>query len=386
MQNIILLQAPRFIADEMMCRAHWHRGNSLDEHTGIDNRLLAAFPGRRVRLSKLTDVIVSLLNEAMAVKGGIACIWHPSATAQVIRQAIAPIDALNIVEISGNDIITVEKAWSRFNRQHRRVIIPPFYGEFGWLVMNHIRFVHAIEADEKIVCCQTGEQCLYPTATAFITDWQSPIPDSHRCGAGSYYRSEDLPVHQSLMNARFECAYPGYEIIKLNYDCPWHMSDSIKFKPAIESALKKVDIAICPRKREFVPVKNFQHWPMLIDAFRRQNFTVGLTGAKSTSFDFVSEAKAWDHPAGQTAGTVDILNHCRLYIGSDTGVSHLAALMDVPSLIFRLDTEGNPDLTGIMARANKSAFIRLPDSYWHSPEAVLDAALQYLKLSAESTH
>src|SRR5437763_14726795 len=37
----------------------------------------------------------------------------------------------------------------------------PFVGEFGHLIMSHIRLVHFHKASRKIVCCRPGEEVLF---------------------------------------------------------------------------------------------------------------------------------------------------------------------------------------------------------------------------------
>ena len=35
---------------------------------------------------------------------------------------------------------------------HKAVLLP-WLGEFGWMIMQHVRWAHACQADFKIVCC-----------------------------------------------------------------------------------------------------------------------------------------------------------------------------------------------------------------------------------------
>jgi ADP-heptose:LPS heptosyltransferase len=118
---------------------------------------------------------------------------------------------------------------------------------------------------------------------------------------------------------------------------------------------------------------------MLLKAFRSEGVSIGIAGAKNTSAQFAADAVAWDHPDGDTAGTVDLLANCKFYVGNDSGVSHLASMMQVPSLVFRKDYRGGNDLIGVMERANKRFHRRLPNEAWYKPDEVVKAAIDCLE-------
>jgi hypothetical protein len=261
---------------------------------------------------------------------------------------------------------------------NQKAVILPYLGEFGHLVLSHLRFVHWYPAAEKIVCCQPGDECLYPSATEFFYDWTHPIPDQLRCVHGGYGISGSSTAADDDLRPVLSAKYPSLSLIRPQYDCHWHTSDGIKFSPTIIHRLPLVDIALGVRRRQFVTAKNWGHWGSVARSLQGVGLRVGLVGSRETSYDFTADAKAWDHPSGDTAGSVDLMHHCRLYVGTDTGVSHLAALMDVPSLIFRKETIGNADFRNLMERATRAFFCNLPDSSWDRPDEVLGAAIRCL--------
>lgn len=77
----------------------------------------------------------------------------------------------------------------------------------------------------------------------------------------------------------------------------------------------------------------------------------------------------WSKPGGPTAGTVDLLRQCRLYVGSDTGVSHLAAMLDTPMIAFYMGKGKSPNELGVMQRANKRFAVRMDEE--PAPEQLL---------------
>ena len=259
------------------------------------------------------------------------------------------------------------------------VVILPFLGEFGWKIIDFVRYVHWHPAKQKIVCCERGEECLYPSVTGFFYEWKHPHPDNVRCGSGAWAVSGSHAFGDDELRPRLANKYPDHAIVRyIEGECPWHASDLIKFMPhASGSNLNPVDIAIAVRKREFVHLGNYQHWHEMATVFRSLKFTVGLLGHPETSFtDVPSDEQSWNHHVGPTAGAVDMLAHCKFYIGTDTGLSHLAALMDVPSFIFRYGHPGAPNLMGMYKRANQSSVTTLPDECWDRPDEILGAAIK----------
>ena len=260
----------------------------------------------------------------------------------------------------------------------QKVIIPPFFGEFGVMVMEHLRYVHVLQADQKIVCCERGQECLFPSATEFFTDFTNPVEDANRVHHGPFRLRPEYLIAVDEIYKRVVALHPNVPIVKPEYPSRQQACRTIKFKPAAAVALPSVDIAICPRYRQFSTVKNWSHWTETVQALHDYGFTIGIAGTEDTCFSLSADAYAWNHPAGATAGAVDLLAHCRLYLGTDTGVSHLAALMDTPQLVFGYWDENNPNCTNMMQISNRK-FCRVLLEAWDKPEQIITAALAYLR-------
>jgi len=268
------------------------------------------------------------------------------------------------------------RAWD----ESRRAVVLPMYGEFGWLIMTHVRFAHSLAAVEKIICCDRTETCLFPSATDYFCDWENPIDDNDRCGHSGYRHGDRCGPYDVGLIGRLSELYPSHVILRpTHYDCTWHLSDAVKFQPAVRRQLPPVDVVLGVRKRSFVGDKNWTHWDLLVRVLRRCGFTIGLVGAHASSFaDLPADVRAWDHQDGDTAGSIDLLQHCRLYVGSDAGISHLAALVDAPMLVFRRELPGNPDWRGVMERSNKRFFRKLDGAAWFRPDEVVGSVLRCL--------
>lgn len=257
----------------------------------------------------------------------------------------------------------------------------PFWGEFGWEVLRHVRFIHAHPAQKKVVCCERGKECLYPSATSYhLVD--NPIPDNNRTNDGAYHHQPEYAERRASLLEALMTQYQGHQVMdRPPYDCPWHTSDLIRPTLTAKAQLVDVDVAVAARQRHFASEKNWRHWADVIAALRSCGLSVGLTGSPDTTSELEADVKAWDHDGGATAGTVDLLTHCRIFLGTDTGSAHLAALMQTPMIVFRKELAGNPNYTGIMERANKRFCRVLPELAWDWPELVIGAAMLALKNS-----
>lgn len=246
----------------------------------------------------------------------------------------------------------------------RPCLFLPFIGEFGHLVMSHLRLVHFHTATEKIVCCRPGEEALFPSADRFVTDWIDPLPDGVRVASirDHRYTWPDLcarfpdhhPVIAGMMNAESEVFVlrPG---------------ERIPFGgPAVSENLE-IDVALGVRRRRYVPARNWPHWHWLGMAINEIGRSFCVIGGNETSSDV--DGQQW-HTRGDTGGAIATLQRCRLYVGTDSGTSHLAAEVGARMLIFRESATGSRDLTGRMAAINPGRVEIMPASAWSDPESV----------------
>jgi len=268
----------------------------------------------------------------------------------------------------------------------RRVVILPWLGEFGWMIMRHCHYVQWLDAPRKVACCQPGQECLFPSAAECFTDWKNPIPDHSRWegtawgdwGAKDRFYSELTPILQA--------SYPEHEIHAPHYGCQWHMADApgFTFRPRAAHELPAVDVVLGARQRAFDGTRNWKHWPALADTLRDEGLTIGVVGREESTDGSSDEAvHAWDHPDGDTAGSVDLLAHCRLYVGVDSGMTHLASVLSVPTLL--LEAYASHHMIGPAERANKSLFRSLGPEHWETPQVAAGRVLATLQ-EADAWH
>jgi FkbM family methyltransferase len=239
----------------------------------------------------------------------------------------------------------------------------PFIGEFGHEIMSHIRMVHFHKASEKIVCCRPGNEVLYPSADGFFTDWTNPIPDSLIAGTG---RSN--PPDWADIIAQF----PGYRPIgagnltttqELFEVCP---GQRIPFAPPRTGL--QADVLFGVRNRKFCPEKNWPHWKEVAAAVEAAGYTWAVIGDPMTSHAM----EGHEPKSGQDA--VELMQNCRLYVGSDTGSAHLAAAVGCEMIVFREEASGNRDLRPRMVQANPGK-VEILNGVWDKPQTIIEAVL-----------
>lgn len=247
----------------------------------------------------------------------------------------------------------------------------PFCGEFGHLVMTHLRIVHFHKASWKIVCCRPGEQVLFSSAHEYVIDWTDPVPDLKRIGT---MRDHKIPWLE--LAARFPDAVPidagglspSQELHCIN------AAEPIPFAPRLRRL--RPDVVLGVRHRALFPERNWQHWQTLADALTANGLTFATMGDKATSPGLLGQ----QYHTGDldTDAAIESLQNCRLYIGTDTGASHLAATVRCPMAVFRTAKGNSRDLFPQMEQRNPGQVTILPPTAWNDPTEVISAATKYL--------
>lgn len=247
-------------------------------------------------------------------------------------------------------------------------VLLPHQGEFGHLIMGYCRYAWL---HPSIVCIHQGMECLFPNALGFYYEWQIVIAPDKRGGDQSC-KNENWRIREEdrrLLKV-FSGVYPGATIERpsLNEKDKWRLSTT-HFQPVIESVLPACDVVLGIRVRGRDPWRNWTHWDRLIQAFP----SIGIVGIEKKE----GVICAANHPKGATYGSVDLLSTCKIYLGTDTGATHLACLMQVPTYAWRI---GNRSKFGLMKRANPH-FVDGGD-VWDKPETIIDCIK--MKLDATS--
>ena len=254
----------------------------------------------------------------------------------------------------------------------REALFLPFVGEFGHLIMTHMRIVHFSRASRKIVCCKPGQEVLFPSADECVTDWTDPITDRHRVGT---LRDKTLAWPELL--ARFPAAVPvaaGGMTFTQEVHCI-RPDQRIPLRPRLRGLW--TDVVIGTRKRDFAPEKNWPHWPAVARALHAAGYSLAVIGDRATSIDLPYQVY---HSGDLDAdASIELLQNCSLYLGTDSGSAHLAATVGAPMAVLRLVDSRHRDLRPRMEQVNPGRVVSLADDCWDKPQKVIDASLQLLR-------
>ena len=274
----------------------------------------------------------------------------------------------------------------------KTTVFLPNYGDFGPVIHKLIKLVHFFECPKKIICCEKGQESFYPSATSFYTNWENFIEEKYRWGFFTkgkissigqnekygYYKKK---YHEECERIKSDLGndFNYIHLWPFNIDKVFEKYDELfKFKlfPRTVNNIK-VDVAISPRKRESRKGSNFLCWEEIIEKFNKEGYTVGCIGSEEESFKLKnSSANSWDYD-DKASASIEMLSNCKLYIGLETGVSHLAGFMSIPTIMF---SHANPKLytPNIAKKITESYFLDLGKNVTDY-SLITSAALKYLK-------
>jgi hypothetical protein len=249
----------------------------------------------------------------------------------------------------------------------------PFLGEFGWLVMHYVRLVHFTEATYKIVCCQRGQECLFPTADEFFYDWKHPLQDWQRVGTDRQKR--EWP--------EIEAVFPNADPIQAGGVSFRHeakhcirIDQRIPIRPNNIRGLK-VDVCIGVRARGMHPQKNWPHWPIVARSLSENGFTFAVIGCRETSYPLRGMA-CMSGDFGDLDAAVELLQNCRLFVGTDSGGAHLASLVNgCPMVVMDVPDTVRHFIPRMQATTDHEITI-IGREHWNSPNIIRDAIIKEL--------
>ncbi len=252
----------------------------------------------------------------------------------------------------------------------RPCLFLPNAGEFGVRILTELRMVHWHRASRKVVCCRKGEEVLYPSADEFVTDWDDPLDDLHRGGTGP-----------ALHWPKIEARYPGFcSIQTAGITTPQERmsvnpQERIPFRPKLRGL--RADVCLGIRWRRFAEEKNWHHWQAVGDAIVEAGFTFAVIGVRPTTLDLPAQSHHSSDYA-DTDAAIELLQNCRLFVGSDTGTAHLAATVGADMLVFREESAQNEDLRHLMSLRNPGRVELMPAGTWERPDRVVARVIERL--------
>lgn len=232
-----------------------------------------------------------------------------------------------------------------FNNSEKPTIFLPYHGEFGAVIERLIKIVDFHKSKRKIVCVRKGDELYFPSANGFYYDWNDFVPDRYRRGFhwGRCPKNEKKKMQQ-LLHEEFEKIKNLFGTEEeVNYVHLWkfdndhvyskyskHFRVDLDYKEEYDI---NVDVVISPRLRNSRPENNYNHWEDIVNSLNKEGFSVGAIGSESASQRLTGVVNSWDFENNSNA-IIQMLKTCKLYIGLDTGVTHLASMLSIPMIVF----------------------------------------------------
>ena len=280
------------------------------------------------------------------------------------------------IDISKSEIIQCPILQLVERGSDKTTVFLPNYGEFGSTIHKLIKLVYFFDCPKKIVCCRKGEEAYFPNADDFYYDWEDFVEEKHKWGfftkrsltgieKNHRYREYKNLLTQDVNNIKKalgeDCNYiPLWTFKHTPIFEKYHSHFVFDFKP-IKKQGAKADVVISPRNRSSRQENNFLEWDGIINVLNENGYSVGCVGSKNQSLNLSqSRVNSWDYDDNASA-VIELFSNCKLYLGLDTGVSHLAAFMSIPMIVFSHSAQ-NYYLTSYMAEINKNYFLDLGKS------------------------
>jgi hypothetical protein len=265
-------------------------------------------------------------------------------------------------------------------------VILPWRGEFGQMLMTHVRWVQSLPGN-KVVCCRDGDQPLFPSAKEFFHDWEG-LPDHLRTPA--YMRGDENQEYLARLTRKLKERWPTAAIrTPLDGVKPQRYQASVAhdFKPVPRCPAPPTfpQVLVAPRYRQHGQHRNFAHWEEVTQRLVRLGLSVGLLGAKETSTD--SEAvptrnKAWMKPDNLST-TLWWMQRAKLVLATDSAMAHLAVLAQAPLKVIYAEPgveAGKPEWPWALPhmKAHAKAHCEAILHGWDDPSHVVDVVAGYL--------
>ena len=275
----------------------------------------------------------------------------------------------------------------------KKTVFLPWRGEFGQMIMAHVRWVHQHPAATKVVCCRRGDEALFPSAVDYFYDW-ADMPDEMKCtkslddhGNLQYLEWVQDRVRQKFADQDLEFVQPldGGKPQRYKAD----PAKDFKPRPQTIACFPPIDVLVCPRFRKHGQHRNYQHWEAVVKGLQANGLTVALAGMKQTSVDVRSvpeHLKSWNYDSLDS--TLHMMNVARVVLATDAGLAHLAVLNQSPLLVIYDQPgveAGKPEWPWVLPHMQRHATVDCNPiiNGWNNSQVVVDSVVSYLGVEDE---
>lgn len=201
----------------------------------------------------------------------------------------------------------------------------PWFGHFGDLVRDVVPWVWAHWQPGDVIGGDPRHTLLYPAPPE--PELWAPVSAQYPQGYDYRTRPGDLP---DALRRAARARWPRAVI------CQWSRTGETYPKPPLRLPDPvEIDIVLAPRRKPYADAKNGWPWEDVARRCQEHGWTIGLAGARAESENIPHTLAAWEiAPADDGLyGTLALLRGARIVITLDSGIGHLASLLDAPQLV-----------------------------------------------------
>jgi hypothetical protein len=254
----------------------------------------------------------------------------------------------------------------------------PWFGHFGDLVRDVLPWIWAKSQPGDIIGGNPLHGPLYP-APPDPRLW-APVQTHYPAGYDYRIRPEAL---EERLRAVAQDLWSRADLVTWAPDGERYPKPPI---PLPES--RPVDVVLAPRTKPYEDAKNGWPWADLARSCRERGWIVGLAGSRAESAEIPADVAAWDlDPADDAVtGTLRLLRGARVVVSLDSGIGHLASLVDAPQVV--VYPQRGDERRSVVLRDGHPVTMRFANMHrwnrclclpvWGGPEQVLSAIEEVL--------
>jgi hypothetical protein len=203
-------------------------------------------------------------------------------------------------------------------------IFLPWRGHFSELIRDILPWVWAHHQPGDILGGNPVHHRLYPGGLS--PELWGPVASAHPQGYDAHVESAGLDAALYTVAQRCwpntSCRAPWLEVLYHNPKPAIPLPDPVN-----------VDVVLAPRQKHYA--KNRWPWEELAMVCRSKGWRLGVAGAESESESLPVEETSWhlDPPGDAVTGTLKLLRGARCVVTLDSGIGHLASMVDAPQLV-----------------------------------------------------
>ena len=218
-------------------------------------------------------------------------------------------------------------------KDKRTYLALPYFGEFGWFILSHVPQVNEFsKINPTTVACRKGQEFLFPFAKSFLYDYDTLKVNSDFLNKKHQEHEYSKLSRHLYVQSQFKDTFATRRKKDIYTKAPIYINDINKYK---------IDISIGARDRDWEAFRNYSHWQSIINFCKSQGLSVGICGIRGGTMNLKNIDMYSYDLENTTRGCAEMMNNAKMVINLDSGLMHLAALLEIKQYAIRAWPEKN---------------------------------------------